>query len=481
MTLDSQGSRSRTAVDAARIRFRRAGALLLMTLFLPGSAQLVAGNKKVGWIALRVTAVVVTLVLGGLALAYFNRGFALWAVFNSDLLWLVHATLFLLACGWAGLLIDAWRLGMPLDLDRPHRLVMAGASTTLCAITGAALLIPANFVDVQRDMISNLFPGGGDDEVDHGRYNILLAGGDSGTTRVGLRPDSMTIASIDADTGRTVLIGLPRNLENVPFPESSPMHKEFPKGFRCDGCYLNGVNTYAAEHDIYPADVANPGMQATQEAIEATTGLKINYYAMVNLQGFQDMVNAVGGLVLTVPTRVPIGGIGAPITGWVPSGHYRLNGEQALWFARSRVEDDDYARMARQKCVMNAMLQQLSPKEVLFNANAIAKSSEKLLSTNIPASKMDTFADLALKARSLPVSTVSLVPPKIETWDPDFDEIRSMVQTAIDKSERMDEGSSDNAAAKSGHKGKKKKSNQSGSASSSDIGANSTKDLGASC
>ncbi len=82
---------------------------------------------------------------------------------------------------------------------------------------------------------------------------------------------------------------------------------------------------------------------------------------MVNLQGFRSMVQAVGGLKLNVRDRIPIGGVGGPVTGYIEPGVQRLNGFETLWFARSRESADDYSRMARQKCVMNAMLQQLSP------------------------------------------------------------------------------------------------------------------------
>src|SRR5690606_8656831 len=150
-------------------------------------------------------------------------------------------------------------------------------------------------------------------------------------------------------------------------------------------------------------------------AVEETTGLKINYYAMVNMQGFRDLVDAVGGLKLDVPERLPIGGVGGPITGWIEPGKQDLTGFETLWFARSRATSDDYSRMARQKCVMSAMLDQLSPRKVLTNVSDIADSGKRLLSTDIPGKQLDTFLDLALKARSQKLSTVSVVPPAIDT------------------------------------------------------------------
>ena len=65
------------------------------------------------------------------------------------------------------------------------------------------------------------------------RVNVLLLGSDAGADRTGVRTDSMMVASINTRTGDTVLFGLPRNLQNVPFPEHDPLHKLFPQGFNC--------------------------------------------------------------------------------------------------------------------------------------------------------------------------------------------------------------------------------------------------------
>ena len=156
---------------------------------------------------------------------------------------------------------------------------------------------------------------------------------------------------------------------------------------------------------------------------------------MVNLQGFQKLVDAVGGVTLNVRDPIPIGGIGAPVTGHIKPGKRKLNGFETLWFARSRVAADDYSRMARQKCVMNAMLQQLSPQTVVLNFDKIAKASQALITTDLPQGEVDRFMQLALKARSKPVRTVSFVPPMISTGNPDIDKIHATVKKAIDRSE----------------------------------------------
>jgi LCP family protein required for cell wall assembly len=284
---------------------------------------------------------------------------------------------------------------------------------------------------VQNGLIGAVFASEKVTGPESGRYNVLLLGGDSGKGRTGLRPDSLTLASIDAESGRTVLIGLPRNLENVPFPKGSVMAKEFPRGF--DG-ELNGVNTWANDHHQL-FGTKKPGLDATIGAVEEITGLKVNYHAMVNLRGFAKLVDAVGGVTIDVKERTAIGGIGAPIRGWIPAGKQKLNGSQTLWYARSRVQNDDWSRMGRQKCVMHSMLEQLSPQSVLMNAEKIAESSKALLRTDIPSSQLGTFMDLALKAKSQKVSTVSLVPPVIFTGNPNYDKVRRLVDKAIAKAE----------------------------------------------
>jgi len=212
------------------------------------------------------------------------------------------------------------------------------------------------------------------------------------------------------------------------------MAAQFPHGYDCDTCEVNSLATWAGDHlDVFKG-VHDPGLEATIEGVEGITGLKINYYAMVNLQGFRDLVDAVGGLTLNVRDRIPIGGVGGPITGYIAPGVRRLNGFQALWFARSRVAADDYSRMARQKCVMNAMLHQLSPKTVITRFENIEKASEQLITTDLPASQLSTFAQLALKARSQPVSTVSFVPPAVDTSHPDIAKVRSMIKQALARS-----------------------------------------------
>ena len=408
---------------------------MLMTLVLPGSAQLVAGNRRVGRIALRTWIALFAVGLVAVVTSYFWHGFALKAGTDTTLLQVLRLGLMALAVGWAYLFVDAWRLGQPLTLQRQHRLAVVGVNGFLCFSVAGALLFGAHIVGVQRDFMISMFGDGSASSATHGRYNVLLMGGDSGAGRWGLRPDSMTVASIDEETGKTVLISLPRNMQNFPFADGSVMDEQFPEGFDVEGMYLNGLSTWALDHaDLFKGS-ENPGVDATIQGVEGITGLKMNYWAMVNLEGFKDLVDAVGGVELNVRQPIPVGLPYEETFHYIEPGKRTLNGHDTLWFARAREGSDDYSRMARQKCVMGAMLQQVSPQVALRNFEKIAGASSAMVSTDIPRGEVDRFVELALKARSQKIATLSLVPPMINTAHPDIALVQQKVEEAIARAE----------------------------------------------
>ena len=233
-----------------------------------------------------------------------------------------------LAVGWAALFVDAWRIGQPLTLGMPHRRAVVGVNGLLCLSVAGTLLFGAHLVGVQRDLIITMFGDGEATGAHDGRYNVLLLGGDSGAGRWGLRPDSMTVASIDAETGRTVLIGLPRNMANFPFAEGSVMDEQFPDGFDCDGCYLNGVSTWAEDNTDALPDVEEPGRRRhdrwrsrASPACRSTTG------RWSTSRASSDLVDAVGGVDAQRPrSRSRSAASASDVTGYIEPGTRKLDG-----------------------------------------------------------------------------------------------------------------------------------------------------------
>jgi hypothetical protein len=147
-----------------------------------------------------------------------------------------------------------------------------------------------------------------------------------------------------------------------------------------------------------------------------------------------------------VNQRVPIGGGTSRVSGYIETGTQTLDGYHALWYARSRHGASDYARMARQRCVMDAMLQQLDPATVLTKFQGIAAAGKNVVSTDIPAGELGTFIDLAGRAKSQKTRSVQFVPPLINPARPDLALIRSKVSAAITASEKAPQPSAASSA-----------------------------------
>jgi len=439
---------------SARIAGRRGLVLVLMSLIVPGSAQVAAGNKKVGRVALSVwmTLVAVLIVVGIATLVARSAVIGVLAspVTLTILSWLVPV----LGVCWLLLLVNAWWLAGPRNMAGAGRALTGVLAFVLAVSLGWASWGAHTVFGASAQFVSAVFAGGGTSMPDaNGRYNVLLIGGDAGADRTGIRPDSMTVASVDAATGRTVLIGLPRNMQHVPFPADSPLHKLYPNGYWCSdqSCLLNAVYTLAENHkDLFPG-VQYPGVVATEGVIEQITGLTINYWVMIDLAGFQNLIDAVGGIRLNIPQAVPIGSLDTKygITGWIkPGKNVHLNGYNALWFARSREYASDYVRMARQKCVLNAMLKQLNPTTVVTKFQAIASASGATVATDLSPSQLGTMIDLASKARSLPMAALNLTPPLVTPANPDFSKVKTLVANAIATSQAADKHAAGGQASK---------------------------------
>ncbi len=442
---DGRRTDGRVSVDtrtgsSARLQRRRAVSLLALTVVAPGTAQLAAGNRALGRFALRVLLGV--LAFGALVGLLFlvSRSAALTVLSHRWTLAVLEWVLYGFAALWAVLLVDAWRLGRPQQASLRTRRWLALA-TVLALALPATLVYAGRSVGAVRDTVSAVFASGRALDAADGRYNILLLGGDSGANRVGTRPDSIQLASVDADTGRAVLFGFSRETEHIRFRSGSVMAGLMPDGWTCgDECLLNGLYTWAQDHaDQFPEGTADPGVLATTEAVEALSGLDVQYHVLVDLKGFSGLIDAVGGLDITVQRRTPIGGGASKVSGYIEPGRQRLDGKRALWYARSRTGSTNYERMARQRCVVTALVKQLDPKTVVLNLADILGATEGVVRTDIPQQALPHLADLAVSTKQQQITSVNFVPPLIKPWDYDPEVVRSTVSEAIAASEAADD------------------------------------------
>lgn len=434
-------AQSSAQTRSQQLATRRALGFIALSALLPGSVQTYTGRAGMGRTALRVWLTIWTLALLLLGALLLFRGPAIALLLNPTFLGFAGVLLFCVSLGWVALLFDSWRRAQPWRQTTAGRVAGAVLVVVLSGIMLGASALTASALTALRD-VSTIFGGTGTPAAeDAERLNVLLLGGDSGPTREGLRPDSIMVASIDAETGRTVLISLPRNLEGAPFPESNPLHELYPSGYDCpeSACMLNGIYTLAHEHaDLFEGD-EDPGLRSMQDVVGNILGLQINYYALIDLAGFEALIDAVGGITLDIGRRIPIGGGSWPITGWIEPGEdQHLDGYHALWFARSREGSSDYDRMARQKCVLNAMAKQLDPYTLATSFSELAAAGSGLIETSVSAADVSELIDLALKAKDLPIASVSFAPPLIEVGVPNYPFIRQHTAEAIAESEQLD-------------------------------------------
>ncbi|GAB2982763.1 LCP family protein [Frigoribacterium salinisoli] len=421
---------------------RRAVWLVVLNVLVPGSAQVLAGNKRLGRWGLGSTLLFWGVALVVVALALFWRTPLLDVATSTVALTVVQVFLVYYAVLWVVLTVDTLRLVRIVRVAPRARGVLAGAMALLLVATVGPAAWGAYLTGVQHGLLSGLFSSraAAADPVD-GRYNVLLLGGDAGADRTGLRPDSISVASIDAETGQTTIVGIPRNLYDAPFSEGSPLWGPFPGGYDCgDDCLVSFLYTYAEEHpELYPdaeQQSSSPGIEAMRDAAEGVTGLTIQYYALIDMQGFVDLIDALGGIEVDVQQRIPINGgedaAGQPINvdGWIEPGQQRLDGYHALWYARARHGTSDFDRMARQREVQEAVLSQFQPATVLASFQQVAAAGVQTVDTDVPQAALTAFAELAVKARSQPVTSVELVPPTYSNLHPDFDAMRAAVAAA---------------------------------------------------
>lgn len=435
------GSRRRMLADpealTPRLRRRRAFTLVGMTWLVPGSAQLVAGRKRLGRWGVRIWAAAAAILALGVLLSLWQRAWLFTITARSPVLIGLAALCAVLAVTWVVMFVDAARLARLKTLPSRTRRSVAGVTAVGMLATAGPLAWMSSALYTGGSAVGRIFSSGVSAPPSDGRYNILLLGSDSGADRVGTRPDTIILASVDAVSGGVVTFGFARDTENINFRRGSTMSRLMPEGWNCgDECLLNGLYMWGQENkERFDPDVRDPGALATLEAVEALSGLDIQYYALIDLQGFTTMVDAVGGLDVIVKKRTPVGGGSSPVYEYIERGERHLNGFYALWYARSREGASNYERMARQKCVLGAAMKQVDPQTVILKFADLAAAGEQVLHTDIPQQDLGGLADLALKSRGKPVKSVNFVPPLINPWNYDPAVIRDHVASAIDESD----------------------------------------------
>lgn len=317
-------------------------------------------------------------------------------------------------------------------------------ATSLAVLGVMTLLVPTAYAVTRvhdlSSVIADVFVSSGssdpladalDDANEDEFTTVLLLGGDEGPGRWSMRTDSMILVIIHRDSGRIAMVSVPRNLNVVRFPPGSAMAEEFPKGF--DGL-ANAIYPYVFTHEEIAATYARGELQP--EAVALASGLSYSFdltiddYVLVNMQGFLELVDVMGGVTLTLDERVPmpgnVPGAKHDYPPYIGPGEVEMDGTVALGFARSRSGDSDYGRMGRQRQLLSALAAQASGADVLRKFPDLAEVMRWTVRTSL---NTDEFSFLVerLQDGAAVKESIGLAPPLVSTGSPDFEDIATLI------------------------------------------------------
>ncbi|MEW1955537.1 LCP family protein [Terrabacter sp. NPDC080008] len=448
--------------------FRRALGLTALGTVLPGAGLTQTRSRIVGWALLGVS--LAAIVVGGY---YVMRtgltNTALSVVARPSLLQAIAVVLVVGGILWCGSIILTAVQARPNRLDRARTRVLAAFTTLMVFLVAGSSFKVAEYASITQSTVSKVFGVGpttghggaqvaqGDDPwAEQARVNILLLGSDAGSDRVGMRTDSMILASIDTKSGRTSLFSLPRNLLKAPLAPKSPLRAIYPSGYfgspdsTCDqgagqcmltNLYMDAENYAKAHPGAYPSG-DTPGRIELRGAVEQITGLTVDQMVVIDLHGFSRLIDAMGGIDMNVKlsaygTKLTIGGEHDAsgrlfgVKGYFDPGFQHLDGWHALWYARTRAADDDTHRQMRQRCVVQAIVKQVNPAQMVSKYPEIASILKDNIYTDIPVQNLPAFVTLVERVQKSKISSTSLNSAQANYSRPDYDLIRQLIAKAI--------------------------------------------------
>lgn len=399
----------------------RASLAAFLSFLFPGLGQAYNGEAELAWafaapILIVIGAIVVVLIVG-----------------SSQVLAKLFDVRFLIGLIVMDVVLLAWRLVAVLQAyghrARPSlRSRATWATMLLVTVTLAMHAVPAYYAAKAIDTLDSVAlghtqevndsfglgpmsePSGQPDVVGGERVNILLVGVDSSPSRTTALTDTMLVVSLDTNGTASAMISVPRDLYGVPLPDGTPFNRK-----------LNSLMTYASAHpDAFPLG----GVGTLKATIGKLLGMPIHYFAAINMFGFKQTVDSIGGVDITVQRA-----INDPTywnefdvqTGfYLKPGTYHMNGHTALAFVRSRkgVGDSDFTRADRQQQLLTAIRDKLTAGNLLLALPGLLDAVKNTISTDVPSARLAELANAVQGADMSRLQRIVLQPPDYMHADP---------------------------------------------------------------
>ncbi|MCL3862734.1 LCP family protein [Actinotalea sp. K2] len=279
-----------------------------------------------------------------------------------------------------------------------------------------------------------------DDPNSGAPVNILVLGTDSreGSEEAvadgeeGQRSDTTIVVHVSADRQRVDLVSIPRD-----------SLVQIPECLRSDGTSSRAQGT-AMFNSAYSiggmSGEISDAAACTQRTVEQNTGVRIDHFVVINMAGFINMVDALGGVPICIPEEIY-----SPKANnlHLQAGNQVLDGGQALSYARARsgegLDGSDTARIGRQQRLLAATASSVLSKNLLTDVpelvrflNAVTRS----LTVSSGLSSIPDMTGLAFSLRevssgSITFMTVPFAPapsdPNRVVWTSEADDVWAKV------------------------------------------------------
>ncbi len=281
------------------------------------------------------------------------------------------------------------------DMQRSHAILIGLAVIVLGAVVGFVLLSsagPPSDAVPSPSTPQSAEPSASANasliaELTDRRWTVLYVGTDLNEPREekGDAPntDALLVVSLSADQSELTLISLPRDTVDVPLADG--------------GTWDGKINSLYRER----------GIDALVGAMATLYDVPIDAHVVLDMDDFAGLVDAVGTIAVSPPDPL----VDPIVSLDLPAGDQELDGQTALGYVRTRV-DQDYGRMGRQQEVIVALIDRFLDPETDLDLRAALDSFESL-ETDLPLDDLPTLLELARRAGDAEVRFVLIDPPLI--------------------------------------------------------------------
>jgi len=231
------------------------------------------------------------------------------------------------------------------------------------------------------------------------RVNILLLGLDQREDQKGqpTRSDTIIVLTIDPRTKSAGMLSLPRDLW-VPIPG----HGE------------NKINTGYFFGEV---DKRGNGPILAMRTVEDFLGIPIHHYAVVDFQGFEKLIDAIGGVTIDVEKPIRDDEYPTPDYGtisiYIPAGVQHMDGQRALQYARTRHADSDFGRIKRQQQVLIAARNQVMRLDIIPKLPNMLGILQESIKTDLAPADILALAGLLREIDSENIISRSIEPSMV--------------------------------------------------------------------